>query len=361
MRIGEFAKVCGTRISVLRHYDKLGLLRPVYIDRFTEYRYYDSSQIAVFERISELKAVGFSLAEIRRMLCDDRSAEALFEEKRAELVRRLDHLDELRDKLSGGIIMEQNFKPLVEDLDIPFENDEQVVGKWLVVGSEDDGEDSPIGDESRQLYFLPGGERYWCFGWTKGKLFYSDGESQFANDYRLEQRGDDLYMVVNFKSQDYPVTGETTPIALRKLDSVHYTAKQIARKDDINKPFRNDERVIGRWKSFCYFDRWQLSKEEFDPDESLPAFGRVNRSNLYLKLLDFKEGGHMMAVFGEEVIEGDHMHVWTKGFWLRKWHSCACAYEIKEFDGKDYLIVEWKSGDYRWGGRETGYYVMVRE
>ncbi len=48
MKIGDFAKACGTKISVLRHYDKLGLLKPVYIDRFTEYRYYDSSQIAVF-------------------------------------------------------------------------------------------------------------------------------------------------------------------------------------------------------------------------------------------------------------------------------------------------------------------------
>lgn len=68
MKIGDFAKACNTNISVLRHYDKVGLLKPLYIDRFTEYRYYDSSQIAVFERISELKAVGFSLAEIRRML-----------------------------------------------------------------------------------------------------------------------------------------------------------------------------------------------------------------------------------------------------------------------------------------------------
>ena len=38
MKIGEFAKACKTRISVLRHYDELGLLRPCYVDRFTEYR-----------------------------------------------------------------------------------------------------------------------------------------------------------------------------------------------------------------------------------------------------------------------------------------------------------------------------------
>ncbi|MBQ6787425.1 MAG: hypothetical protein IJO85_06860 [Lachnospiraceae bacterium] len=51
---------------------------------------------------------------------------------------------------------------------------------------------------------------------------------------------------------------------------------------------------------------------------------------------------------------------WTKGFVLRKWNSCACAYEIRTVDDRDYLIIEWKSGDYRWGGFDTDYYVFVR-
>lgn len=31
MQIGEFAKICHTKISVLRHYDKEGLLQPDYV------------------------------------------------------------------------------------------------------------------------------------------------------------------------------------------------------------------------------------------------------------------------------------------------------------------------------------------
>ncbi len=38
MRIGEFAKACNVPISVLRYYDTLGLLKPVYTDGFTGYR-----------------------------------------------------------------------------------------------------------------------------------------------------------------------------------------------------------------------------------------------------------------------------------------------------------------------------------
>ena len=354
MKIGDFAQACGTKISVLRHYDKIGLLRPVYIDRFTEYRYYDRSQIAVFKRISELKAVGFSLAQIRQMLYEGVSAEDMFAQKRSELEARLRDLDELKAKINGGIIMEQRFRPLIEETDIPFENDERVIGKWQVLGG------SGLGDRNRYLYFLPDGEFYWCFGWTKGKLIYGDGVSGFVNDYRLEQRGDDLYMVVDFKSQDYPETGETTPVALRKLDSVRYTKEQIARKDDINKPFIPDDRVIGRWKAYCFLDPAKTPKKDFIPGIN-PSMSDKCYSADYFREIEFSESGHVTAVYGDEVITGDDKHTWTRGFWLRKWNSTACAYEIKEFEGREYLIIEWKSGDYRFGGCDSDYYVMIRE
>ena len=363
MKIGDFAKACNTRISVLRHYDKIGLLKPVYTDRFTEYRYYDKSQTAVFERIGELKAGGFSLAEIKAMLRGGDDIHSMFELKRAELESQLRVLDKLEDEFDGGIFMKQEFRPLTEDLDMPFVDDEQVIGKWLVLGECDESENYPtllLGDGSRHLYFLPNGEFYWCFGWTKGKLIYSDGMSSFANDYRIEQRGDDLYMIVDFKSQDYPETGETTAIALRKLDSVRYTKDQIARKDDINKPFIPDDKVLGKWKPFCYFDPCELAKEDFIP-YTVPPRGEWNYdADMFFKEIEFFEGGHVRAVYGDEIITGDDKHTWTRGYWLRKWNCNACAYEIKVFDGKEYLIIEWKSGDYRFGGRESSYYVMVR-
>jgi len=353
MKIGEFAKACGTKISVLRHYDSEGLLQPVYIDRFTEYRYYDSSQIAVFERISELKAVGFSLSEIRALLYSGEPADALFERRKSVLEQQLRDLERLR--LNGGITMENNFRPLTENTDIGFENDERVIGKWQVEGGTD-----ALGDRNRIMYFLPGGEFYWCFGWSKGKIIYDDGASRFVNDYRLEERSGELYMIVNFKSQDYPETGETTAIALRKLDSVAYTRDMIARKDNISKPFIPDDRVLGKWKGFCYFRPDEVAPADFVPYENPPKGSNNYLADPYFKEIEFREGGHVTAVYADEVIEGDDKHVWTRGFWLRKWNSSACAYEIKVFEGREYLIIEWKSGDYRFGGCESDYYVMVR-
>ena len=79
MKIGEFANICNTKISVLRHYDKQDLLKPEYIDRFTGYRYYSKEQIAIFFRITALKKAGFS--------CVDTFDELSFEKPRPDSER----------------------------------------------------------------------------------------------------------------------------------------------------------------------------------------------------------------------------------------------------------------------------------
>lgn len=251
--------------------------------------------------------------------------------------------------------MEQQYKPFIENIDLPFENDEQVIGKWSVMPDESriNPSDIPIGSRTRELYFLPNGESYWCYGWTKGKLLYHDGINSFANDYQLEQRGDGLYMTVSFKSLDYPETGETTEITLKKLDSGRYSAADIARKDDINKPFIADQRILGRWVSVDYL-RDKSEKENYCPDRKYCSV------ELFFKEIEFFENGLCTSVYGDEIISGEKVQTWTKGFVLRKWNSTACAYEIQQHEGKEYLFMEWKSGDYRWGNRKTSYYVFVR-
>ena len=99
MQIGEFAKICGTKITVLRHYDKEGLLEPDYVDAFTGYRYYSDAQIPVFFRITALKKAGFSLVEIKKILASEQTNESLlglFEKKQTELSRMIADLDEAR-------------------------------------------------------------------------------------------------------------------------------------------------------------------------------------------------------------------------------------------------------------------------
>ena len=123
---------------------------------------------------------------------------------------------------------------------------------------------------------------------------------------------------------------------------------------NINKPFVNDERVIGKWRVHSFLGYHQSGKSDFTTEEE-PI------EELYFKEIEFFENGGCRCVYEDDVFEGEDKVVWTKNYLLRKWNWSACKYEIMNVDGKDYMIIEWKSGDYRYGGYDTNYYVFVRK
>ena len=68
LKIGEFSRLAHVTVKTLRHYARVGLLKPVWIDRFTGYRYYSLQQLSRLNRIIALKDLGFTLEQIRPML-----------------------------------------------------------------------------------------------------------------------------------------------------------------------------------------------------------------------------------------------------------------------------------------------------
>ena len=363
MKIKEFAAACDLPISVLRYYDNCGLLKPVYVDRFTGYRHYSEGQIAVCKRIAELKSAQFSLAEIRQLISGDLTEDqmqAMFTNKKSRLNEVIRTLDTLQDKISGGTFMTtQKIEPIHENVHLPFENDEKIIGKWEILSEYNNRTEfdldnklprSEIGDKERVIYFLPDGEWYWCYSWTKGKLLIDDGESTYANKYSLEKAPDGLHMFVELKSYDYLQSGRTTLLVLRQLNKIRYKSAELARKDNIDIPFSDDKSIIGKWKAI---DLVQCI-EDFSPDTASPI------STLYFKEIVFLPDGECISTYGDEIISGRDMQEWTKGYVLRKWNSTACAYKIKVINGAEYLFIEWKSGDYRWGGFDTDHYVFER-
>ncbi len=75
---------------MLRHYDDIGLLKPAEIDDFTGYRYYREDQLFTISRITALKDMGFSLAEIIKILDsydDKEKMEAFLSERQKELAK----------------------------------------------------------------------------------------------------------------------------------------------------------------------------------------------------------------------------------------------------------------------------------
>lgn len=256
------------------------------------------------------------------------------------------------------IKLRDDISVLDEDINIPFENDETVIGKWQIIGEYAVKQDffankfcdnPEIGNMNREIYFLPNGECYWCYGWTKGKLLIDTGDSTSVNNYEIESYNGMRYMFISFKSYNYRRGGKPTILVLRQIDNKEYTSKEIARKDNIDIPFVDDKCVIGKWKVFDFI----INKEDFTTE-------RINEKSWFFSEIEFFENGKCISRYGDEIIDDSDLQVWTKGYLLRKWNSTACKYEIRNINGTDYLIIEWKSGDYRWGGFDTDYYVFTR-
>jgi len=93
IRIGDFSKLSRVSVKTLRFYDEMGLLKPVDVDRFTGYRYYEFHQLPRLYRILALKDLGFSLEEIGRLLEEDLPTEqmrGMLKLRQAEIRQRVE-------------------------------------------------------------------------------------------------------------------------------------------------------------------------------------------------------------------------------------------------------------------------------
>ena len=75
--IGEFARMAQVSRRQLRHWDEIGLLRPLKVEENSGYRYYSASQLTALNRIVALKELGLSLDQIRRFIEDDVSLDEM--------------------------------------------------------------------------------------------------------------------------------------------------------------------------------------------------------------------------------------------------------------------------------------------
>ncbi len=87
LRIGEIAGFFNVSAKAIRIYEKMGILKPVKIDPKTKYRYYTANQVRQLDAVIELKQLGFSLSEIKKLLdggmSDEKFMEALVHKKAA--------------------------------------------------------------------------------------------------------------------------------------------------------------------------------------------------------------------------------------------------------------------------------------
>lgn len=112
LTIGEIAELCAISTKTLRHYDKIGLLKPMQLHPENGYRLYSRKQIAQLHVIKGLQELGCSLKELKELLQIDQQHVAfdqlkqqlavqetrLYEEQRL-LQKRLDTIHRIQKEL----------------------------------------------------------------------------------------------------------------------------------------------------------------------------------------------------------------------------------------------------------------------
>ena len=140
-RIGEFSRLSRVSVRMLRHYDQLGLLKPLHIDSFTSYRYYSADQLPRLNRILALRDLGFSLEQIAGMLDEDLPSEQLlgmFKLRQAEIEQQM-QIEQLRLARLEARIHQMNGKGTRQMYDVILrEIESQLVLSWREVVSDDD-------------------------------------------------------------------------------------------------------------------------------------------------------------------------------------------------------------------------------
>ena len=66
--IGEAAKAVHTTTETLRHYDRIGLVKPSKKDEWTNYRYYTEQDIVRLNTVRALQLMDLPLQEIKKVL-----------------------------------------------------------------------------------------------------------------------------------------------------------------------------------------------------------------------------------------------------------------------------------------------------
>ena len=228
----------------------------------------------------------------------------------------------------------------------------QIIGKWELFDTinapnqfnlnnkQNVSKDPPF----KEIYFLPNGQKYWIFeGWEQNKLFvhYGGDDPVLCFDFSIKSISGTNYMFLNVV--DY--NNHSFVMVLQQVSNKTYTLLEIGKRENVNLPFVLDPNVIGKWNSVAFVSLIS----DFN--------GKEDNNNLWLKSITFKKDGTATREYFDETWEDK----WTKGKLLDNKKLVASSYTFKIINNKTYMFLEWKMGNYVYGGMPAEYYVFVKE
>lgn len=105
LSIGEFARLRNITTETLRHYDRVGLLKPIEVDSKTGYRYYSILQYEELGTIKELRQLGMSIDEIKKYFNNRNLKQSvhILKDKHDELRKKIKELQQLEESIGEKI------------------------------------------------------------------------------------------------------------------------------------------------------------------------------------------------------------------------------------------------------------------
>lgn len=228
---------------------------------------------------------------------------------------------------------------------------EKIIGKWELVDTIKNIEDFNLNKLQncaaeppfKEIYFLPNAEKYWIFeGYENNKLFvhYGGDDPILTFEFVVKNIENTNYMFLNIT--DY--NANKYIMVLKQTSTKEYSVFEIGRRENINLNFVPDNKILGMWKTVSYV-------------QNINEFSGKNYDNtLWLQTINFKEDGTVIRTYFDESWEDK----WTKGKLLDQKKQVVSNYTFKTINNTEYMFLEWKMGNYVYGGQEAEYYVFVK-
>jgi len=138
--IGETAKINNVSIQALRLYDRIGLLKPYYINKDNGYRYYSIDQFIYIDIIKYAKKFGIPLHELKTTLSlgnmqeimgKVRSYQHSLDEQIQTLIKAKEKFSKLAEAIEYGLAAIQNQAPYLRESEkrtiIQLKNQQEVI------------------------------------------------------------------------------------------------------------------------------------------------------------------------------------------------------------------------------------------
>ncbi|MFP4363906.1 MAG: MerR family transcriptional regulator [Spirochaetia bacterium] len=155
-KIGEFSQLTRLPVKTLRFYHDEGILVPARIDTFTGYRFYDETQLERARVIVKLRALEFSIPEIKQILEtaeDDENLVEHVQRKAGEVEEKVRKYQALQNELS--LILKSQQEVIMTNKSKGIETKEY--GETLAASIRYTGKYSDVGKYIPKIYKACGG------------------------------------------------------------------------------------------------------------------------------------------------------------------------------------------------------------